>query len=135
MQIQNVTIQELEQALAIVNNDYEGNLRWATQPRHVGKTVRSRISFRLSAVDCRKKGGRLGFCRTKSGDRRRLGGCACWHAHGHFFEALYEVNGKALIRTASTNSITGPTSDEGNWKDRNIGSAFDPAMFSELCDC
>lgn len=134
MQVQNVTIPELEQALAIVNNDYEGNLMWVTQPQHIGKTTRSRVSFRLSAVNCRKQGGRRGFCRTKDGERRRIGGCACWHAHGHFFEALYQINSAAVIRTASA-KITGPTFGEGNWQDRNVGSMFDPASYSELCDC
>ena len=135
MQVQNTTIEELEKALAIVNSYYEKNLTWATQPRHVGKTTRSRVSFRLSAIDCKKKGGRRGFCRNKDGERRRIGGCACWHAHGHFFEALYQVNAKAVIRTASVKSITGPTFNEGNWQDRQVGSMFDPASFSELCDC
>lgn len=135
MQVKNVTIPELEHALAIVNDDYEKNLTWAVQPQHVGKTSRSRVSFRLSVVDCKKKGGRRGFCRNKDGERRRIGGCACWHAHGHFFEALYQVNANALIRTANAKSITGPTSDEGNWQDRNVGSVFDPACYSDLCDC
>ncbi len=135
MQARNVTIQDLEQALSIVNSDYDSNLMWASQPRHVGQTTRSRVSFRLATVDCRKQGGRRGFCRTKDGERRRIGGCACWHAHGHFFEALYRVNSRAIIRTASTKSITGPTYQDGNWHDRQVGSMFDPAAFSELCDC
>lgn len=149
MEAKNVTIQDLEQALTIVNSNYDGNLTWASQPRHVGQTTRSRVSFRLAAIDCRKQGGRRGFCRNKDGERRRIGGCACWHAHGHFFEALYTVNSKAIISTAGTcqtglqtgryndseRPITGPTYKQGNWRDRQVGSMFDPAYFSDLCDC
>jgi len=92
------------------------------------------LAFRLGVHDCRKAGGRLGFQRRNDGERRRLGGCACWHAHGHFFEALYLVAPQAIVTTAVTR-IYGPSKAEGNWTDRQCGSQFDPVMFSDLCDC
>jgi len=91
------------------------------------------LSFRLGVNDCRAAGARRGFCRRNDGERRRLS-AACWHAHGHFFEALYEQAPQAVVKTSITR-IFGPSQSEGNWIDRQCGSMFDPAMFSELCEC
>jgi len=137
MQAKNVTPEQLHEALALCNHDdhYAGNLEFKAEPAHVGRTSRSSVSFGLSVRDCRKRGGRRGFSRNKDGERRRIGGCACWHAHGHFFEALFSIAPNAVIRASGVEPITGPDSYDGNWQDRQIGSAFDPLYYSEACDC
>lgn len=62
--------------------------------------------------------------------RRRIAS-ACWHVHGHFFDALYGVNKKAVI-VSRGNKIT---NDYGNWEDTNIGSQMYPYYFSDACNC
>ena len=69
-------------------------------------------------------GAKLGF----TGRRTIL---ACWHAHGHFFEALLNIAPHAVI-TVATYKIT---IDGGNWIDKQIGSIMQPLYYSEACLC
>ncbi len=152
MQARNVSIVQLWAALDLVNREenYAGNLQFIGSPYHVGKTTRSAVGFRLRTVDCHKRGGRRGFMRKNNGDRKALGGCACWHAHGHFFEALAVVAPSFSIKSAcsslanpvsfyhwneAADAITGGTYEEGNWRDKGVGSRYDPVAFSDLCEC
>lgn len=116
---------ELETALKIVNARYGGNITWNRVPEPTGK----RFRFTLRCVSSKGPGHRrsIGIGYEK---RRRLVS-ACWHVHGHFFDALFQVNPNAATKSAGY-WVQGPTN---NWIDWNIGSPMYPMMFSEACDC
>ena len=115
----NATQEELHQALNSVNAEYEGNICF-NRLEQQGRRVR----FTLKVHDSHKPGSRLGH----SG--RHLA-CACWHAHGHFFDKLFDTNPDAWIRSGKQKI----TKDGGNWEDRNIGSMMFSLYFSEACEC
>ena len=118
----NTTKDQLEQALARINADkFADNITWRRAPEEIGR----RFRFTLRAVDSRKAGGRIGHT------GRRIGQSACWHAHGHFFDALFKIAPDAVI-LAGASTIT---KDAGNWQDRNIGSMMQPMMYSDACEC
>lgn len=134
----NTTRDQLEQALAKINADkFENNITWRRAPE-VLNSAGTRHRFTLRAVDSKGKGGRLGHPHsswtTRKGEaykQRRIGQSACWHAHGHFFDALFEIAPDAVI-LAGAQTIT---KDAGNWEDRNIGSMMEPFYYSEACEC
>ena len=126
MLAKNTTIEELQRAMDVINAEhYDGNVIFRDH-----NMVGRRIRFTLRVKDSKGPGHRLGFCLTSTGKQRRLP-CACWHVHGHFFDALFEIQPNAVI-VSGKNKIS---IDGGNWQDRNIGSMFRPMMFSEACEC
>jgi hypothetical protein len=118
MKAKNTNKAAMEAALAIVNGKYAGNITWNRFDN--GRT----INFTLTVKSSKAPGGRL----SPSG--RRVA-AACWHVHGDFFDALFEVCPDAVIVSMGKKI----TKDEGNWQDQNIGSAYLPFMYSEACDC
>ena len=122
------TREELEKALAMVNERYDNNVTWNDFERLNGSGTRFRITLRVK--DSHGKGGKLGHENPRNGRQRHTIN-ACWHVHGHFFEALLEINEDIVIKTA------GRTVDKngGNWHDWNIGSLMYPRYFSEACEC
>lgn len=123
----NCTNADLQDALKAINTRYADNIRFKTlAPKGKGHT------FTLTVIDSHKPGSRIG----QSGKRISA---ACWHVHGHFFDALFEIAPTAKIH--SSGSLANPlaarwiTKDAGNWQDWNYGSSFRPAMMSELCEC
>lgn len=82
--------------------------------------TRSGMIVRLAVKDSRGPGSR------KSREGRRIAS-ACWHAFGHYLGAL----GDAVVTVPGYH---GPASGHG-WRDRNIGSQYEPFMYSEACDC
>jgi len=135
MKTKNCTRENLQAALNIVNQKYEGNIKFKSiEPK--GK----QFQFTLTVIDSKKPGHRRGFPEYKDmfsrnpvkvKDGKRLA-AACWHVHGDFFDALFEVNPKAGVFSAKGNWIT---IHGGNWQDWNIGSNMFPLYFSEACDC
>ena len=119
------TVDELNQALNIVNAKYDNNVEFRDIHRN-GSAIR----FTLKVKDSKKAGHRLGFQKNKNGNRRRINS-ACWHVHGDFFDTLFNINPQATIRSRG-NLIT---TNGGNWIDDNIGSMMEPLYFSEACDC
>ena len=119
--ITNATPQQLGRALARVNQRYKGNIQFARfEPRpHT-------VNFTLRVKSSHGPGHRRGF----SG--RQLA-CACWHAHGYFFEALLHFNPNARVISRSVGVVI--DRNGGNWHDKNIGSVMNPLLFSEACDC
>lgn len=117
--ITNATRQELETALTEVNKRFNDNVSFERLTPE-GRRMR----FTLRVKDSKGAGHRLGFT------GRRMSK-ACWHVHGHFFDALLRVNPDVYIKPA------GLTIDRngGNWQDRNIGSQMHPLYFSEACEC
>ena len=114
-----VTLQELQAALVKVNQKYDDNIRWNRLDCN-GSALR----FTLRVKDSKLSGARRGFT------GRRLVS-ACWHVHGDFFDALFQIQPAARIR--SQGKLI--TAQGGNWVDGNIGSIMSPLAFSEACDC
>jgi hypothetical protein len=61
-----------------------------------------------------------------SGSGRKLA-CASWHAHGYVFDAIFEIEPKAVILSLGEKI----TIDGGNWQDKNVGSMVAPCYFSQ----
>lgn len=123
MKFTNVTQQDLEKALEVVNVKYKGNVEFNNfQPQ--GK----RFNCTLRVKNSRGPGARRS--QDWNGKRRRLIS-ACWHVHGDFFDALWDI-------APDMNVFTGGMMyrDRGdNWQDMQVGSIMYPAYMSELCDC
>jgi len=122
------TIEELNAALAVVNAEFDSNIRF----KRIQAQGR-RILFTLTVNDSRRPGGRIGH----SG--RRVA-AACWHVHGKFFDALLEINSTAVIDTSIRGGKaqiykTAAGDVANNWQDFNIGSQFEPMYYSEACEC
>lgn len=115
MLARNVTVSDLEHALAVTNARFGGNVKFR-DIRQVGKNVR----FTLAVNDSRGCGAHL----AASG---RHTASACWHAHGTFFDAL--PAGATII----ANGKKIHPGDE--WQDWNMGSNWYPHYASELCEC
>jgi hypothetical protein len=125
MNIFRATHKEICDALDIVNKRYDNNIIF----RRFESKGKMFIVL-LKAVSVQKAGHRLGFHYNCDGTRRKLA-LACWHVHGDFFDALFNINPNIYVRV-STHKIT---VNEGNWYDRNVGSVVDPMKFSEACEC
>jgi len=122
------TQEQINKALDIVNVKYEGNveIRGITPSNKLG----TRYLVTLGVKDKNKKGAKFGHCLKKNGEYRRTR-YACWHIHGDFFDALINIDASIRIHTArGWIDVTG-----GNWEDEQIGSMFNPRMFSEACGC
>lgn len=123
----NCTLIDLNKALGEVNKLYDGNVRFKDI-----RTEGRRIRFTLTVYSARGKGGRIGF----SGKHVAA---ACWHVHGHFFDALLSINPKAIVETSKSviyrDLFYGTDTIYGNWLDTNIGSLAFPLYYSEACEC
>ena len=122
----NATFYQLETALNDINAKFDGNIIFN---RLEQKTAKTNI-FTLKVKDSKKAGHRLGYQRNKDGNRRKLIN-ACWHVHGEFFDALFDIDENIFIWSGKSKI----TKDFGNWQDRNIGSIMYPLYFSEACEC
>jgi len=117
MRVKNITQSELSKAINTVNALHGYRIIFNRYPEKIGNYLHFTIRSEKSGIP----GARI----SPSG--RNLVSSS-WHAHGYLFEELLNINNNAVIITAS-NRID---SDGGNWEDRNIGSHFQPAYFSEL---
>jgi hypothetical protein len=120
--ITTASINTLTTALAMVNDQYDGNIIF----REVKQISAKRVQFTLRTKNSRAPGSRLNF------QLKRHLPCACWHVHGNFFEAVLKLDSSALIISGGKMRIT---KDGGNWTDYQIGSMFQPTMASEACEC
>ena len=123
MRFTKCTINDLEKALAKVNEKYDNNI------------IFNRLDpqgFTLKVKDSKKAGHRLHLSYNLDGlHSQRRGISACWHVHGDFFDALFAVNPFAIIHSMG-NKIT---IENGNWEDKNIGSQMFPQYHSIACEC
>ena len=136
MRATHCTADDLYLALARINADkYDGNIK-IIELRPDGMAYR----FRLAVLSFDKPGYRRTspqrvWTRTapvhetwREGKRMKN---ACWHVHGHFFDAPFQIAPDARVRAGDLTI----TRAGGNWTDRNIGSTYYPFYFSEACDC
>jgi len=116
MQAKNVTSQQMHEALEVINKKYYADNVIFNRFEQKGKT----IHFTLRVRSSKGPGHRLGhiYPWDSAFERRRLTS-ACWHVHGHFFDALLEINPAAVIITQGTKRVD---VNGGNWQDWNIGS-------------
>lgn len=126
MIIRKINRDVLEKALNKINKKYGDNIIF----NRFDQINKHAFSVTLKCKDSKKLGHRLGFYFKNNGDRRRLIN-ACWHVYGDFFDAIFDINRDASIR--SNGKLI--TIDFGNWEDRNIGSIMNPFYYSEACEC
>ncbi len=113
--ITNATIQQLENALDVLQNEYNYPL---VAFQNIEQKTSNRRQFTLKAVS-KERGAR-----TSASGRNMPK--ASWHVHGYFFDILMNADKNVFIRSAG-NLIT---FDNGNWTDWNVGSMYSPCMFS-----
>jgi len=116
---------QMIRALVLVNEKFNNNITWNRFDQH-GSFIR----FTLKCKSSKEAGHSLGWSPTKSGRPRRLISC-CWHVHGEFFDALFQVCPEAVIMSRGKRI----TKDGGNWEDFNVGSMIQPSRASEKCQC
>lgn len=126
MKAKNTTIADLENALQVVNQKYQGNIRFKRLEQN-GRGV----NFTLTVNSSCEPGHRRGFFGFDGKQPKRLA-AACWHVHGDFFEALLNIAPDAVVISQGNKIIT---KQSGNWQDWNIGSQMHPMYYSEACDC
>lgn len=129
MEARNVQRSDLQAALDATNTLYEDNIRF--KRIDALNTAATRWRFTLTVESSKAPGARRSASAIRP-DRRIA--AACWHVHGHFFEALFAAAPDARIK-AGAHTITGPTAANGNWQDWQIGSLAYPIMYSDACDC
>jgi hypothetical protein len=127
MIIKNVYSQSIRNAIAKINEKYDGNII-TREFETIGRSRSGYLKFKvkLAVKDSRGAGSGVSF----SGRRTAT---PCWHVHGEFFDALpdtavIEINSWKLGRI-----VTYP-GDE--WQDELIGDKYHGyKLVSELCDC
>jgi hypothetical protein len=102
------TTGQLELALRMTNEEFGYQLSFETLKQISSK----RVSFTLKTPS-KVKGARM----AASG--RNLPK-ASWHAHGNFFDMLFEIAPNAIVVSQSFKI----TRTEGNWQDIKIGGEF-----------
>lgn len=137
MKAKNCTMFELQKALDIVNEKYQGNVKF--NPDSDGPS-----RFTLRPVDGRRQkdgsylpGVKLStaYCMGLSWAKKRGANSCCWHVHGDFFESLLKVQPEAVIFSAKEKIYMQDGMVVGNWQDWNIGSQMYPVYFSDCCEC
>jgi len=113
----NATRAELEQALMSVNDRYDWNLAF----RRLDSNGKHSF-FTLGVHDSTGKGSRLAPSRRRTSS-------ACWHVHGHFFDALFEIKEDAFVVSGWIGKIT---KEEGNWEEIYWDTH---TPLSILCNC
>ena len=112
---------EIHRALDLLNKLYKDNIdynNFSRKGKHFNVTLRVK--------DSSEKGARRGF------QNRRKMINACWHVYGDFFDLLMDLNFEIVIISAGEQiSYYSGT----NWQDRNIGSLYEPLMYSQACEC
>jgi hypothetical protein len=129
MLIRNATKDEIEIALFVVNERFEGNIKfksldYAGQTRQGGE----KWSVLLDVVDSRKPGARRN---PHSGRRIHI---PCWHAYGYFIDALPE--GATIITNPiyRNEKIVVHPGDE--WVDTQRGNWYTGIWYaSDECEC
>jgi len=133
MQFKNVSQIEMQKALDVVNRKYGDNVQFGRLDNK-GKTIIA--TLRVISAKKGAKGRKLNQSWLIYGNGIKSNGSACWHVHGDFFEALLNINPKAIILSMLSKIFINENGmTVGNWQDRNIGSMINPIMYSGACEC
>ena len=127
MIVKNASNQDLQEALDKTNVQYKDNLTWFDPVRYHGK---NRLWFRLKTISLDGPGSHwvpMGVWTGQYNNGRRMR-FACWHAHGDFFDNLFEINPEATVYSSGIPI----TIDGGNWRDSPRGHRM---AFSQSCLC
>jgi len=146
MQVKNTNVEEIAQALKVINRKYKGNIRFHAEGITSKNNKGTRLQFKLYTHDSTAPGHRRHFTPYYSGDgasfdnpriKSKRSRYACWHVHGDFFDALLDLNHEAVIKVGRNGGevFDDERGRHGNWEDWNIGSQFYPVAFSDSCDC
>ena len=144
------TEQDLQEALRRINEtdqynnlygpvgNFNGNIRFKRLDRN-GKGFTFTLSVNASTIGKGKAKTTAPGSRINAMNGRHIA-AACWHAHGRFFHALFDINPKARVFSSFYKRIDGTyhgwiTADGGNWINGQIGSNAYPVMMSEACEC
>ena len=120
MKIKGLSIEQLETALSNVNKKHGYKLRFVDGISKNGNFLNCRLRSEKSNIE--------GASKSVSG---RNSVSASWHAHGYFFDELYDMNPNALIYSGGLKMM----SKADNWQDYNLGSQINPCFASELSIC
>ena len=123
----NFSWEQLEAALEAVNLIYAGNVKLI---RGTERPAWRRFTPRVN--DSKGPGAKLFI--TWSHTRRSV--AACWHVHGDFFDALWNLpHARTMayyIESGRAGRMRGPCD---NWQDFNIGAPIAPLLYSQSCEC
>ncbi len=138
-----VTREQLEAAMAKVNEKYNGNIIFDNiEFDHLRRDGREEWRVTLRTRDSKAYGSARSVRLESpwgSGGGRRIPK-ACWHAHGDFFDALGRLCPEAeMIGRPGHSSAPEPNrrcrvADHG-WVDPYVHNEFDGQYASEMCDC
>ena len=128
--IRNVTKEDLEKALEILNQKYDNNVTWNRFQQISSRSFR--VTLRVK--DSKKAGHRIAYWAYVNGKIKRLP-YACWHTHGDFFDILLNINPNAVIQVLNRKIYRVGNEIVNNWVDWNIGSLMYPLYYSEACEC
>jgi len=146
----NCTENDLREALRQINEtdnyngrhgpsgNFKGNIDFKRLDRH-GKGFVFTLTVKHSTEGKGKEKTSAPGSRINAIDGRHI--CAaCWHAHGRFFDALFDIAPDARVFSSFYKRIDGTyhgwiSKEGGNWIDGQIGSMMNPAMMSESCEC
>lgn len=137
MQISNVTMEDMSQALKELNLKYDGNIEYK-RLEHKGH----KIIFTLKVKDNKGLGAatnltyKLNEINGKSNKGQpKHSGSASWFVHGYFYEEILKINSKAVINSTLKGKPITIDKDGGNWQDVALGSDFMGYVYmSELAD-
>lgn len=126
MLVRNVTRDDLDHALAKVNDLFSNNIDYRNC-KYAGKARGGSDKFNvtLRAINSHGPGGKI----AQSG--RRIGGTVCWHAYGTFFD--YLPSDCDIVVNGPGGRVIRKPGDQ--WVDYNIGSDWRPFKFSQACEC
>ncbi len=128
MIVKNITQDEFNESINELNTLYNGNIKLNDYKVLNQKGTRHRFTLRVN--NSVGQGSRHGHSTKVNGEFRRTNS-VCFHGHGDLFEMFFKQNDKCEIRSRG-NLIT---SENGNWKDFNIGNRLYPMYMSETCEC
>ena len=123
MKARKCSFQDLHEALQLVNKLFEDNIRFSKLVQKPGGYIQFSLAASLSGPGHRVH-KQFNLHRSQH---------ACWHVHGHFFDALLSIANPSVIYAGSLRI----SSSGGNWQDSQIGTDvnYQPYMFSDSCNC
>jgi hypothetical protein len=116
---------DLRAALEIINKRYDNNIKF-----NPNSDLPKRFTLRVKGPG-KGSGYARSYVMGLDWGKKRRTGSACWHVHGHFFEALFSIVPNAVIYSRGGKI----TSDAGNWEDYSVGTDYHPAYASDCCEC